>query len=106
MKLTIQNPSDFTSYFERLMREPANRQAYLASRAWQMLRQQLGQRSNGSCERCGSGKFEVAHHLTYIHFGEERLHELQAICRACHNYLHAKTDVDPARDIAKQERLF
>lgn len=95
MKIKI-NESDFETYWKQQMRLPANRQAYFASRAWQMRKQALSIRSNGKCERCQNGKYEVTHHLTYAHFGAEYLKELQAICRPCHSYLHARSDFDPA----------
>lgn len=63
-----------------------------------MRKQAIAIRSNGKCERCGHGKYEIAHHLTYAHFGSEYIKELQAICRDCHAYLHAKSDYDPAKD--------
>lgn len=96
--MNIKHPEDFSAYFDRLMKLPANRQAYYASRAWQMRKQALAKRSKGKCERCERGRFQIAHHLTYAHFGREYLHELQAICRDCHNYLHGRSDFDPTRD--------
>lgn len=105
MKYTIKHEGDFTAYFEKQMRLPANRHAYFASRAWQMRKQALALRSNGKCERCGYGRFEVAHHLTYAHFGAEYIKELQAICRPCHAYLHAKSNFDPAQHPPDQMQL-
>jgi 5-methylcytosine-specific restriction endonuclease McrA len=92
------NEDDFQAYFQRLMQNPVHRKAYLASRAWQIRRQALALRSNGKCERCGFGRYQVAHHLTYLHFGAEYLTELQAICWDCHKYLHAKSNYDPCKD--------
>lgn len=38
----------------------------------------------------------VVHHLTYEHIGNEPLEDLQGLCRACHDFLSAESDIDPA----------
>ncbi len=104
IKTTI-NENDFSAYLSRLLKIPANRQAYYASRAWQMRRQGVALRSSGKCERCKSGRFQLVHHLTYAHFGAEYMNELQGLCRDCHAYLHYKSDYDPCNDPNKAIQL-
>lgn len=96
---------DLNRFLARTMQNPSQRKAYMASRAWYLRKQALALRSNGRCERCGNGKYEVAHHLTYAHFGAEFLNELQALCRACHAFLHGRSDVDPTKTIHVQMTL-
>lgn len=68
---------------------------YLASREWALLKRQVRERSAGRCERCRNADMDEVHHLTYQHVGHERLYELQAVCRPCHEFLSAVSDVDP-----------
>lgn len=105
MKINMNNPEDLDAYLQRLMKNPANRSAYYASRAWHMRKQAVAIRCNGKCERCGRGKFEIAHHLTYAHFGAEYIKELQGLCRQCHAYLHARSEYDPCKDDGRTKQL-
>lgn len=91
----LKDPS-LEQFLARVMRNPSQRKAYLASRAWYTRKQALALRSQGKCERCGFGRYQVAHHLTYRHFGAEFLNELLAVCKDCHQFLHARSNVDPA----------
>jgi hypothetical protein len=68
---------------------------YLASRAWMLLRRQVRARSHGMCERCRERPHQETHHLTYERVGDELLEDLLGVCRPCHRYLSAVTDVDP-----------
>jgi hypothetical protein len=38
---------------------------------------------------------EAVHHLTYVRIGREDLADLQAVCRACHQYESGRSDFDP-----------
>lgn len=62
---------------------------YLASTQWAKRRRAIFARANGKCEGCGEGGAEEVHHLTYEHVGAEFLFELVAVCRKCHERLHA-----------------
>lgn len=75
----------------------AERHAYLASREWALLKEQVRVRSGGCCERCAVGDHEQTHHVTYERLGHERLDDLLGVCEACHLYLSGKSDDDPAR---------
>lgn len=65
---------------------------YLRSCAWQHIRQQVMQRANYRCERCGcmTAYFEI-HHMTYERLGRERLTDLLALCKECHKQIHYKS---------------
>ena len=69
---------------------------YMASREWALKKEAVKERSGGICERCKTGPHQNTHHLTYEHLGDERLDELQGVCRACHEWLSGKREDDPA----------
>lgn len=70
--------------------------AYLCSREWSVLKEAVKERSGGDCERCTVNKMDHVHHLTYSRKYAERLEDLQACCKQCHQFIHGKSDLDPA----------
>jgi hypothetical protein len=72
--------------------------AYLCGREWAVLKEQVKSRSGGMCERCNVNPMDHVHHLTYKRKYAESLTDLQACCKQCHEFIHAKSDRDPARD--------
>lgn len=73
-------------------------QRYLRSERWRVLRKQVLRRAGWRCECCGRrGPLDV-HHLTYERFGRESMGDLQALCRDCHDGVHAARD--PSRPLA------
>lgn len=72
--------------------------AYLCSREWSVLKEKVRHRSAGVCERCHMHPMDHVHHLTYKRKYNERLDDLQACCKPCHEFIHAKSDQDPAID--------
>lgn len=60
--------------------------AYLRSPVWRAKRTAAVHACNGLCS-CGKPVDDV-HHLTYDHVFNEPLHDLLAVCRACHQRLH------------------
>jgi hypothetical protein len=70
-------------------------QAYLCSREWSEKKEAVRKRSSGICERCRVNMMDAVHHLTYERKYAERLSDLQAICKACHEFTHAKSQYDP-----------
>jgi len=90
------------------MPNKVNYQEYMASREWGKLVHTVRQRANGECERCYLGPHKHTHHLTYERLGAERLEDLVGVCDACHEYLHGRSDFDPANlahHIAHAERM-
>lgn len=73
---------------------------YLCSRAWGKKREAVRRRANGMCERCLWQKGYAVHHLTYKRIYKERLSDLQLLCSDCHDFVHAKSDYDPRREVA------
>ena len=71
---------------------------YLASREWSVLKEAVKRRSGGWCERCKINSMNHVHHLTYARKYHELLEDLQALCKGCHEFTHAKSDIDPAED--------
>jgi nucleoside 2-deoxyribosyltransferase len=70
--------------------------AYLCSREWSVLKEAVKARSGGICERCLVNPSDHVHHLTYERKYAERLEDLQDCCKQCHEFIHAKSDYDPA----------
>jgi hypothetical protein len=70
-------------------------QAYLCSREWGVLKEQVRERASNKCERCLMFPMNAVHHLTYVRKYNEALEDLQAICTSCHEFTHGKSDVDP-----------
>jgi hypothetical protein len=71
--------------------------AYLASREWAVLKEQVRARSGGKCERCNKAPYEQTHHVTYIRKYNEALDDLQAVCAPCHEFVSGKRNDDPAQ---------
>jgi len=80
---TIENPRD-------------KYQAYLCSREWSVLKEEVHKRSGGRCERCKTLPGNAVHHLNYERKFNESLDDLQHNCHPCHNFTHAKSGFDPA----------
>lgn len=64
-------------------------QIYLKSWHWKFLRWRKITwafifKGKVACEKCGSTKNIIIHHITYEHIGHERLSDLQLICMAHH----------------------
>ena len=84
---------------------------YLCSREWAEKRRAVIDRAETNacselcCERCLSHQIEVVHHLSYERKYDESLDDLQGLCRACHDYTHAKSDFDPKNYRAIQESV-
>lgn len=55
---------------------------YLQSTEWKRLRERILERDGFTCQRCGEEATDCGH-LTYDRFGEERLGDLEALCRDC-----------------------
>ena len=77
-------------------------QAYLCSREWALLRNQVMERCGGICERCRANKADAVHHLHYSTKYHESLDDLRAFCHGCHEYTHGKSDIDPRIEAVRQ----
>lgn len=62
--------------------------AYLRSPAWLALREEVLKRDRYRCRRCRSRSFLSVHHRHYEHLGNERLRDLETLCRSCHRTTH------------------
>ncbi len=63
---------------------------YLKSDIWKEKRIKILRRDKYICQKCFKNNATDIHHLTYKNFGFEKLDELLALCRLCHEELHAK----------------
>ena len=73
---------------------------YLRSDVWQYKRECALSRAGRKCERCGA-KYGVAlevHHLTYERFGNERMDDLEVLCKRCHE----AADLQRTREAAEE----
>jgi len=68
---------------------------YLCSRKWGERREAVRRRCDDVCERCRGGPMAAVHHMTYARKYRERLDDLIGVCEECHEFIHAKTGVDP-----------
>jgi hypothetical protein len=86
------------------------RQRYYGSREWSVLKRAVHERSGGRCERCRANAGAAVHHITYARLYHEDLDDLWHLCRGCHAFIHAHSDIDP-EEVAQAEvgewcRLF
>jgi 5-methylcytosine-specific restriction endonuclease McrA len=63
--------------------------AYLATPAWSIRRARVLERAGHLCEGCRRRRPVEVHHLTYERAGREMLFDLVAVCRECHEAIHA-----------------
>ena len=80
-------------------------QAYLCSREWFEKREAVLRHSKGLCERCRIHPADAVHHLTYARKYREDWGDLQAICNACHEFTHGKSDYDPCDNWLKPRTI-
>lgn len=77
------------AYFELKPALKAEYRAYLASPQWTQKRAEVLGRANGLCEICTQVANQV-HHLHYRNIGNEQADDLMAVCRECHELIHAQ----------------
>ena len=65
---------------------------FMASVEWWIIRDAKLSIVGYRCEQCGTeGPILDVHHLTYDRFGgDERMTDLQVLCRPCHNEAHGR----------------
>lgn len=61
---------------------------YLASLEWQQKREAFLE-FRPRCENCGNIATQV-HHKNYENVGREKLRDLMAVCKKCHQKVHKK----------------
>ena len=71
-----------------------DKQAYMRTVKWFVLRTQVFERDEYSCQSCGSKHNLQCHHIDYTYLGSEPLHHLVTLCRTCHTALHIKLGYD------------
>lgn len=71
------------------------RRFYLRSEHWERVRSMAKILAQFECSRCGAGWDDMVmldvHHKRYNLFNE-RLSDLEVLCRACHNKEHRKSE--------------
>ena len=64
---------------------------YMQSNAWDKKRRRRLKKDRNTCQGCGATNKPLdVHHLTYVRFGNERISDLQSLCRRCHDEIHGK----------------
>ena len=61
---------------------------YLDSNEWSEIKDKAMIRDNNSCQECGSTNSLECHHLTYENIYNEKLDDLQILCKVCHKNVH------------------
>ena len=61
---------------------------YLRSKEWQDVRESLFKVRGKKCEECGSEEQINVHHKHYGSLYNEKLKDLQVLCRSCHRKTH------------------
>jgi 5-methylcytosine-specific restriction endonuclease McrA len=75
---------------------------YMHSPQWDFKRRMALARDGYACKECGSTRRLEVHHLTYIHFGNEKLDEIISLCRVCHEKHHKKMRRGGLRQFSKK----
>jgi 5-methylcytosine-specific restriction endonuclease McrA len=77
----------------------ARYQAYLRSLHWKQLSERIRRRDHYTCRDCGATSRLQVHHLCYRPNLEDALDsDLVTLCRDCHEKIHRKRVVRPARN--------
>lgn len=63
---------------------------YLTTQHWEDTRKRKLSLVGGRCEKCPRSAPLEVHHLTYERLGEERMEDLQTLCRICHCREHGR----------------
>lgn len=83
---------------------------HLQSEYWRNLKAQVVAERGSRCERCGRtlGLEAELHHLHYMTLGQERLCDVELVCRTCHANGHGQgmPKVEPVRDDARSPCLL
>jgi len=72
--------------------------AYHKSYEWSVRRSLVLIRANGRCEGCKQRAARDTHHLHYQNLFDEPLHDLYAVCRACHEFFGDKGNMTDRRN--------
>lgn len=78
---------------KRKMTKEINYKDYMQSQEWKNIRTDKLWQANFRCERCGydgTGESIDVHHKTYERLGNERLSDLEVLCRTCHRLEHGR----------------
>lgn len=73
---------------------PKEKQEYLSSIEWNILRAVVLSRDKHCCQHCNSTNNLEVHHITYENLGAEKLDQLVTVCRNCHQQIHDKLGYD------------
>ena len=82
-------------------------QEYMCSEEWALKRTQKANEQRFSCELCGVvvlKGFHI-HHLSYKNFGNEKMSDLQFLCKDCHINVHCEKKVKQNKLKAKGKHI-
>lgn len=71
-------------------------EGYLNSQTWKNIRYAKLVSVDFKCEACNYGEYEFqegpidVHHKTYERLGDERMSDLEVLCRPCHEKRHGR----------------
>lgn len=78
----------------------ANYDTYLRSAHWIAKRKEAMEHYGSVCDQCGATSNLHVHHKTYARLCQEKMEDLQVLCKACHMALH---EADP-KWVARKNR--
>lgn len=79
-----------------------NKQAYIASKKWKLLRERVFEHYGRACQRCEATENLHVHHWTYDRLGNEDICDLGVLCADCHREHHRGTDLRVRRNFPKR----
>ena len=109
VKADIFSKGKITVTQQKRQRQPSkqtrqrNYKSYLGSPRWKAKRETIMKKSGGTCRICGAPATEV-HHVNYERRGKERLTDLTALCRECHELYHAKLEEKKKHEASKTRK--
>ena len=65
---------------------------YIKSPEWNALKKQKIDESGGKCEICGKKTELEVHHWTHKTLGREKMSDLAAVCKKCHEKIEAEKE--------------
>ena len=78
---------------EGKMNERERYQLYLCSKIWRAIRWKVLKRDGMKCVKCGGTLELQVNHKKYSVFGNEKLEDLETLCRWCHADITRKFDI-------------
>ena len=77
---------------------------YIRSEAWRKKRQEVFALKGEWCDDCGTSSNLHVHHLTYDNLFNEKMEDLQVLCKSCHEKEHGRSFSDYSKKKRKKRK--